>query len=368
MAGLIPQNFIDDLLDRVDIVEVIDKRVSLKKAGKNYSACCPFHDEKTPSFSVNPDKQFYYCFGCGAGGNSIGFVMDYENIDFPAAVETLANMAGLEVPHEESSPSSSQRHQQEKNKKASLYDTLQWVTKFYQTQLRSHRDKDKAIDYLKDRGLSGEIARDFCIGYAPAGWDNLLKAAKNTEASMTEQLDATGMLIKKDNGDYYDRFRERVIFPIRDNRGRIIAFGGRVLNDDKPKYLNSPETAIFHKQRELFGLFEARKANRQLDYLLMVEGYMDVVSLAQFGITHAVATLGTASSVFHLEKIFRHTSKLVVCFDGDEAGKKAAARLLETALPIMQDGARNLLFIFTRWRRPRHLCSPTWQRCLYPPG
>ena len=344
MAGRIPQSFIDDILDRVDIVEVIDSRVSLKKTGRNYSACCPFHNEKTPSFSVNPDKQFFYCFGCGAGGNSIGFMMDYENLDFPAAVESLASIAGLEVPRE---AGNSAQQQQRKSESQCLYDTLAWAAKHFQLQLRQHKNKSQAIDYLKNRGLSGEIARDFSIGYAPPGWDQLLNALPIGEQRprQIKQLETCGMLVKKDSGDFYDRFRERIIFPIRDNRGRVIAFGGRVLNDDKPKYLNSPETPVFSKQRELYGLFEARKANRQLDYILMVEGYMDVVSLVQFGITNAVATLGTASSIFHLEKVFRHSSKLVVCFDGDAAGKKAAARLLETALPAMTDG-REICFLF----------------------
>ena len=348
MAGLIPQQFIDDVLDRVDIVEVIDRRVSLKKSGRNYTACCPFHDEKNPSFSVNPDKQFFYCFGCGAGGNSVGFIMDYENIDFPAAVESLAAMVGLEVPREETG-GNSHLQRQRKSQAQSLYDVLAWTAHHFQTQLRQHSNKTQAIDYLKNRGLSGEVARDFGIGYAPPGWDNLLQAIDDNDNKAQQQkiaqLETCGMLVKKDNGDFYDRFRERIIFPIRDNRGRVIAFGGRVLNDDKPKYLNSPETPVFHKQRELYGLYEARKANRQLDYLLMVEGYMDVVSLVQYGISNAVATLGTASSIYHLEKIFRHTSKLVVCFDGDSAGKKAAARLLETALPAMSDG-REVCFLF----------------------
>ncbi len=351
MAGLIPQQFIDDVLDRVDIVEVIDRRVSLKKSGRNYTACCPFHDEKNPSFSVNPDKQFYYCFGCGAGGNSVGFIMDYENIDFPAAVESLAAMVGLDVPREETGGNSNLQRQR-KSQAQSLYEVLAWTAHHFQMQLRQHSNKTQAIDYLKNRGLSGEVARDFGIGYAPPGWDNLLlatdeshKSDDKTRQQKIAQLETAGMLVKKENGDFYDRFRERIIFPIRDNRGRVIAFGGRVLNDDKPKYLNSPETPVFHKQRELYGLYEARKANRQLDYLLMVEGYMDVVSLVQFGITNAVATLGTASSIYHLEKIFRHTSKLVVCFDGDAAGKKAASRVLETALPAMSDG-REVCFLF----------------------
>ena len=347
MAGMIPRHFIDDLLERVDIVEVIDRRVSLKKTGRNFSACCPFHDEKTPSFSVNPDKQFFYCFGCGAGGNSISFLMDYDNLDFPAAVESLATLAGVEVPRETTHGESPGQRARQQQQAQSLYAALDWTAKHYQRQLRQHPQRAQAVDYLKNRGLTGEIARDFGIGYAAPGWNNLtdqLKQEPQTRLS-NKLLEDSGMLIKKDNGDYYDRFRERIIFPIRDNRGRVIAFGGRVLNDEKPKYLNSPETDVFHKQRELYGLYEARKANRQLDYLLLVEGYMDVVSLFQHGITHAVATLGTASSTFHLEKIFRHCSRLVVCFDADEAGKKAAHRLLETALPSMKDG-REILFLF----------------------
>jgi len=344
MAGRIPQHFIDDLLERVDIVEVIDRRVTLKKAGRNFKACCPFHDEKTPSFNVNPDKQFYHCFGCGAGGNAVGFIMDYENIDFPAAIESLASMAGLEVPREASSSTQQANQQQRVNP---LYEALNFAARYYQNQLRQHSSKQQAIDYLKQRGLSGETARDFGIGYAPAGWDNLLLTVRKQQSinNLEQHLETVGLLIKKENGDYYDRFRERVMFPIRDNRGRIIAFGGRVLGDDKPKYLNSPESAVFHKQRELYGLFESRKQNRVLDYLLMVEGYMDVVSLYQHGFTRAVATLGTASGVTHLEKIFRHTSKLVVCFDGDEAGNKAAERVLENALPAMRDG-REICFLF----------------------
>lgn len=346
MPGLIPQQFIDDLLDRVDIIDVIDKRVTLKKMGRNYKACCPFHNEKTPSFNVNSDKQFYHCFGCGAGGNAIGFIMDYESIDFPGAVEVLASSVGLEVPREQSE-TSGKLHKQQQRKKQSIYDALLFASHFYQLQLRQHAKKDLAINYLKKRGLSGEIARDFAIGFAPAGWDNLLKEAQanNQDQQQVNQLEAAGMLVKKDQGGYYDRFRERIIFPIRDNRGRVIAFGGRVLGSDTPKYLNSPETSAFHKQRELYGLYESRKANPHLEFLLMVEGYMDVVSLFQFGISNAVATLGTASSSFHLEKIFRHCNKLVVCFDGDQAGHKAAERLMETALPVMHDG-REICFLF----------------------
>ncbi len=353
MAGLIPQDFIDELLERTDIVEVIDRRVTLKKSGRNYTACCPFHQEKTPSFSVNPDKQFFYCFGCGAGGNSIGFVMDYDNVDFPQAVETLANSLGLEVPRE-----SGEKPRQQQAKSQQLFTLLEWANRFFQGQLRRHAQRDTAVSYLKGRGLSGEIARDFGLGYAPPGWDNLLNAALEepplncSRDELLALLETSGMIIEKEGGDggnskrrHYDRFRERIMFPIRDNRGRVVAFGGRVLGDEKPKYLNSPESPVFHKQRELYGLYEARRSNRQLDHLLLVEGYMDVVSLVQHGVTNAVATLGTASSRFHLEKIFRHCNRLVVCFDGDDAGNKAALRLLETALPVLSDG-REVRFLF----------------------
>ena len=337
----IPQHFIDELLDRVDIVEVIDKSINLKKTGKNFSACCPFHDEKTPSFSVNPDKQFFYCFGCGAGGNSIGFIMDYEKLDFPSAVETLASYVGLEVPRENKNSSQNQE------KINDIYDALNWAANRFQMELRNNPNKDQAIKYLKERGLSGEIARDFGIGYAPSGWNNLLKAAKNENKPSIKILENCGMLIKKNNEeDYYDRFRERIMFPIRDNRGRVIAFGGRVLNNnDKPKYLNSPETQVFHKQRELFGLYEARRKNQHLDSLILVEGYMDVISLSQFGINNSIATLGTSGSENHLEKIFRHTNKLIISFDGDAAGKKAAQRLLDISLSTMKDG-REIFFLF----------------------
>lgn len=345
MAGLIPQSFIDDLLHRVDIVEVIDKRVNLKKAGKNYTACCPFHNEKTPSFSVQPEKQFYYCFGCGAGGNAIGFVMNYDGSDFPAAVESLARDAGLEVPREESKAEA--RRHSENNK---LVDVLEQASRFYQTQLRQNAQKAEAVNYLKSRGLSGEIARDYGLGFAPPGWDNLLQAIGGSDEADQALLKA-GMIIQKDNprdGDerrYYDRFRHRIMFPIRDSRGRTVAFGGRVLGDDKPKYLNSPETPVFHKGSELYGLYEAKRAGNKFERILMVEGYMDVIALAQSGIRNAVATLGTATSERHLARLFRQTQEVVFCFDGDEAGRKAAWRALETTLPQMEDG-RQVRFLF----------------------
>jgi len=350
MAGLIPQSFIDDLLHRTDIVEVIDKRVPLKKRGNNYTACCPFHNEKTPSFSVNQDRQFYYCFGCGAGGNAIGFVMNFEQSEFPQALETLARDAGLEVPREES-----KAQQRKSSENAEIIEVLELSSKFYQFQLRQHSDKDEAISYLKDRGVSGEIARDFGLGYAPAGWDNLIKAVV-TEEKHEQSLLRAGLIIQrnKDTNDdnekdnqrrYYDRFRERIIFPIRDSRGRTIAFGGRVLNDEKPKYLNSPETAVFHKGAELYGLFEARKSGEKFSKLLLVEGYMDVIALAQMGIKNAVATLGTATSSRHLIRMFRQVAEVIFCFDGDDAGSAAAWRALETTLPLMEDG-RQVKFLF----------------------
>jgi DNA primase len=352
MAGLIPQTFIDDLLSRADIVEVVDKRVTLKKSGKNYSACCPFHKEKTPSFSVQPERQFYYCFGCGAGGNAIGFIMNFDQTDFPQAVESLARDNGMEVPREENAAAT--RRQSENSK---LFEVLEEASKFYCQQLRRHEQRKSAVDYLKARGVSGEIARDFCIGYAAPGWDNLLKAIAG-DANEQKSLLKAGMVIEKEPrkaqgsentntelARYYDRFRDRIIFPIRDSRGRTIAFGGRVLGDDKPKYLNSPETTVFHKGAELYGLFEAKKANNKLKRILIVEGYMDVIALAQMGIRNSVATLGTATSDRHLIRLFRLVPQVVFCFDGDNAGRAAAWRALEASLSEMQDG-RQVKFLF----------------------
>ena len=336
----IPQKFIDDLLDRVDIVEVIDRRVKLKKTGKNFSACCPFHDEKTPSFSVNPGKQFFYCFGCGAGGNALGFLMDFERLEFPEAVESLAQSVGLEVPREESGPG--QAAPQESNRP--VLDQLEQAARFYEHSLRRHPESKRAVSYLRGRGLSGEIAQLFRLGFAPPGWDNLLQTAGDN-AQVKSRLDDGGMLVTNDQGRTYDRFRDRIMFPILDARGRVIAFGGRVLGDDKPKYLNSPETSVFQKSRELYGLYQARKAERSLTRIVVVEGYMDVIALAQFGIRYAVATLGTATSEVHLERLFRHVPEVVFCFDGDEAGRKAAFRALESTLPAMQDG-RQARFLF----------------------
>ncbi|MDM3870227.1 DNA primase [Porticoccus sp. W117] len=341
MPGKIPQHFLDDLLDRVDIVDVINSRVQLKKTGKNYSACCPFHDEKTPSFTVSPDKQFYYCFGCQASGNAVGFLMDFDRFSFPEAVEQLANYMGMEVPREETTPFEDERAKHKKR----LYDTLDKADRFYRQQLRSHRAARNAVDYLKSRGLSGKISAAFGIGFAPPGWDNLLLELGEDAASLRLQVD-TGLLIEKpEQNKRYDRFRNRIMFPIRDTRGRTIAFGGRVLGDDKPKYLNSPETPVFHKGRELYGLYEATQNPGELKNVVVVEGYMDVVALAQFGIDNAVATLGTAITGPHLEKLFRYTPEVVFCFDGDRAGRQAAHRALENSLPMMEDG-RSARFLF----------------------
>ena len=336
MAGLIPQSFIDDLLNRSDIVEVVSSRIQLKKAGKNYTACCPFHKEKTPSFSVSPDKQFYYCFGCGAGGNALGFIMDHDSLDFPQAVEDLAKRAGMEVPREESGPGRKPRQPVD----SPLYPLLDAAAEYYRQALKNHPARKAAVEYLKSRGLSGVIARDFSLGFAPPGWDNLIKHLGGDNLQHKAMLDAGLLIENAETGRSYDRFRDRVMFPIRDSRGRIIAFGGRVLGDDKPKYLNSPETPVFHKGQELYGLYEARKANRDLDEIMVVEGYMDVIALAQQGLRNAVATLGTATSDEHLKRLFRVVPSVLFCFDGDAAGRKAAWRALESTLPNLQDGKR----------------------------
>lgn len=341
MAGLIPQSFIDDMLDRLDIVDVVDSRVKLRKTGKNYSACCPFHDEKTPSFTVSPEKQFYYCFGCGASGNALGFVMDYERLSFPEAVESLARLTGLEVPREVQTEAQEKREQE----KRSIYTLLEKADDFYQQQLRHHPSKHLAVNYLKNRGLDGKTAKTYGVGFAPPGWDNLLKALAHNDEDKHLLIEGGMLIHQEQEKKLYDRFRHRIMFPIRDTRGRVIGFGGRVLGDDKPKYLNSPETPVFHKGQELYGLFEARLAYRELPRLLVVEGYMDVVSLAQFGIGYGVATLGTACGPDHLERAFKYTNEVVFCFDGDKAGRSAAQRALEASLDTMTDG-RTVKFLF----------------------
>ena len=338
--SLIPQHFIDDLLTRLDIVDIIDRRVKLKKTGKNYSACCPFHDEKTPSFTVSPDKQFYYCFGCGANGNAVGFIMEYERQSFVESIETLAQYAGVEVPKETNK--TNQKHDLKRKK---LYELLTKASAYYQLQLKQHSQRNFAVNYLKNRGLTGNIAKQFGLGFAPPGWDNLLNhlSENNTEPKL---LVDSGLIIEKvEENKRYDRFRQRITFPIHDVRGRVIGFGGRVLGDDKPKYLNSPETDVFHKGKELYGLYEAKKSNKTLDSLIVVEGYMDVIALAQFGIKNAVATLGTACGEDHLTLAFKHSDEVIFCFDGDKAGRSAAKRALLNSLTSMQDG-RQIKFLF----------------------
>lgn len=323
----IPQSFIDDVLHRLDIVEIVKSRIPLlKKAGSNHMACCPFHQEKTPSFSVHPQKQFYHCFGCGANGNALSFVMQYDRLDFLDALENLACSVGLEMPQQ----SGTTQHPQYQ----SLISLSRESALFYYKQLKNH---PTVLNYVQQRGLDKEIIRHFGIGYAPRGWDNLLSALGQS-ADQRELLLGAGLIIEKAPDKYYDRFRDRLMFPIRNLRGQIIGFGGRSLGDDNPKYLNSPETPLFHKGTELYGLYEARQSNQQLDQIIIVEGYMDVVTLAQFGITNAVATLGTATTPQHLQRLFRYTSDVIFCFDGDSAGQHAAIRALEAALPIIRDG------------------------------
>ncbi|MFA5529071.1 MAG: DNA primase [Thiohalomonadaceae bacterium] len=331
--GRIPQDFIDELLSRIDLVEVVDTRVPLKKAGREFVACCPFHNEKTPSFTVSPSKQFYHCFGCGAHGNAIGFLMAYEHLEFVDAIETLAAGAGIPVPREGRAETRTGGERRKDNQ--ALYGLLEDAGAYFRQQLRQHPERTRAIDYLKRRGLSGEIARDFGIGYAPPGWQHLMQAFAGHPAH--GRLAEAGLVIETE-GKRYDRFRDRIMFPIRDSRGRYIGFGGRVLGDETPKYLNSPETPVFHKGRELYGFFEARQALRDLHRILVVEGYMDVVALAQYDIRYAVATLGTAVTREHLERLFRTTGEVVFCFDGDRAGRDAAWRGLENALPLMREG------------------------------
>ena len=337
MAGKIPQQFIDELMTRIDIVDVIDARVPLKKGGRDYMACCPFHSEKTPSFTVSQTKQFYHCFGCGAHGTAIGFLMEYEHLGFVDAVQELAGRVGLTVPREALSAADDSGNNE-------LYEILEQAAGYYRRQLREHSGAARAVEYLKKRGLSGEIAATFAIGYAPPGWDNVLKAL-GSDAQREMLLLRAGLLIDKPEGGRYDRFRGRIMFPIHDRRGRVIGFGGRVLDDSTPKYLNSPETPVFHKGRELYGLFLARSRVRHLTRLLVVEGYMDVVALGQYDINYAVATLGTATTSDHLEQLYRATPEVVFCFDGDRAGRAAAWRALETALPILREG-RQARFLF----------------------
>ena len=336
MAGQIPPQFIDDLLTRVDITDVIDARVPLKKAGKNLQACCPFHNEKSPSFTVSPEKQFYHCFGCGAHGTAIGFLMEYDQMSFPESIHELAESVGMTVPTTQSlAPNPAKKN---------LYDLLDKVSQYYVHQLQTHPKRAEFVEYLKRRGLSDKTVEHFNIGMAPDGWDNVLKTFGGNKEAI-QQLNEAGLLSSNDNGRTYDRFRNRVMFPIRDRRGRVIGFGGRVLDDSTPKYLNSPETPVFHKGHELYGLYQARKANRQLNRVVIVEGYMDVIALAEKGVSNAVATLGTATTPEHLKQLQRSAPEVVFCFDGDRAGREAAWRAAENALPLL-GGNHQLRFMF----------------------
>jgi DNA primase len=333
---MIPQSFIQELLGRVDIVDVVERYVPLKKAGANYAACCPFHNEKSPSFTVSPTKQFYHCFGCGAHGTAIGFIMEYQGIGFVEAVEELAKSIGLTVPKETRGDTVTRGEPAAAN----LYGVMQQALRHYRAELKN---SDKAIGYLKQRGLSGEIAARFGIGYAPDGWQNL--EAVFPDYADSKALAEAGLVIDNEKGRRYDRFRDRVMFPILDQRGNVIAFGGRVIGQGEPKYLNSPETPLFQKGHELYGLVQARKAIRDQGRILVVEGYMDVVALAQHGVEYAVATLGTATTPYHVQRLLRLADRIVFCFDGDAAGRRAAWRALENSLSALTDGAE-LSFLF----------------------
>ena len=333
MTNHIPRGFIDELLTRTDIVELIDRRVPLKKTGSNFSACCPFHAEKTPSFTVSPQKQFYHCFGCGAHGNVISFLMEYDHLEFVEAVEELANHLGLPIPQEVTSAA--------QQRQTPLYSLLEKTAHYYQQQL-AHAPSAKA--YLTARGLTEAMIQRFNLGFAPAAWNNLQQHFKPSAQILSEYL-TTGMLLKNANGRIYDRFRNRLMFPIKDSRGRLIGFGGRSLGEENPKYLNSPETPLFHKGSELYGLYEARQSNPPPTHMLVVEGYMDVIALHQFGVTNTVATLGTATSERHLQRLFRYCPEIIFCFDGDRAGRDAAWRALEVSLPLIADGLQ-IRFMF----------------------
>jgi len=346
MSGRIPRQFIDDLLVRVDIVDLIDSRVPLKKSGSNFTARCPFHTEKTPSFSVNRGRQIYHCFGCGASGNAIGFLMEFNHLGFVEAVEDLAAFAGVDVPRELIDGESGRP---DKKTVSHIYEVLAGVAGFYAEQLRGNAEGRMAVDYLKARGVSGEVARDFSLGYAPNKWDALL--ARFDQADLIE----AGMLVVRDDGKVYDRFRGRLMFPIRDKRKRVVGFGGRVLDDALPKYLNSPETAVFSKSKELYGLCELLEKNSKPGRILVVEGYMDVIALAQFGISNAVAALGTATSKAQIDLLFRFTSELVFCFDGDNAGRQAAWKAADAALPCLRDGRQIKIMLLPQGQDPDSL-------------
>ncbi len=337
---MIPESFIQELLNRVDVVDVIDKSVPLKKAGANYSACCPFHNEKSPSFTVSPTKQFYHCFGCGAHGTAIGFLMEFAGLSFVEAVQDLAKNVGMIVPQEQITPAAREHEAQNKTIKLGLQEALQQAAQYYKAELKK---SERAIEYLKGRGLSGQIAAKFQVGYAPAAWQNLQSVFANYD---NEALTTAGLVVTNEQGKRYDRFRDRIMFPIHDQKGQVIGFGGRVINpEDTPKYYNSPETPLFQKGHELYGLFVARRAIRDAGRVLVVEGYMDVVTLAQYGVEYAVAALGTATTPFHISKLMRQTDEIVFCFDGDNAGRNAAWRAAMNALPALSDGLK-LSFLF----------------------
>ena len=333
MNGLIPRQFIDELLTKIDIVDLIDSYVPLKKRGQNHLACCPFHQEKSPSFNVTPKKQFYHCFGCGASGNAISFIMAYLHQSFPQAIETLATKLGLSIPREDRPERVKQR--------VSLHPLLQKVTDYYQQTLRSS-SAAVAVTYLKQRGVSGHIAKQYQIGYAPNGWHTLEQQFSKNRA----ELLITGMLVEKDDGNHYDRYRHRIVFPIHDRHGRIIGFGGRAIDaDQQPKYLNSPETPLFQKSRELYGLYQAIQQQPKHPSIIIVEGYLDVIALAQHGVSNVVATLGTATTPYHIQLLSKYTSHLIFCFDGDKAGRQAAWRALESSVPHL-DGGLSASFAF----------------------
>ena len=336
----IPQSFIQELLARVDVVDIVGRYVQLRKGGANFMGLCPFHSEKSPSFTVSPSKQFYHCFGCGKNGNAIGFLMDHAGMGFVEAVQDLAGQVGLQVPQDDISPAERERQAAQKQKQATLTDVLEKAGESFRKHLKA---SPQAIEYLKRRGVSGETARRFGLGYAPAGWRNLASVFAHYD---DPQLEESGLVIVgEDDGKRYDRFRDRLMFPIRNVKGECIGFGGRVFGDEKPKYLNSPETPVFHKGRELYGLFEARNALREKGYALVTEGYMDVVALAQLGFANAVATLGTACTPDHIHKLFRFTDAVVFSFDGDGAGRRAARKALDAALPYASD-TRSVKFLF----------------------
>ena len=330
---MIPESFIQELLHRVDIVDLIDSYVPLKKAGANYAACCPFHNEKTPSFTVSQTKQFYHCFGCSAHGTAIGFLMEYSGLGFVDAIKELASRVGMQVPEEEA------RRPHDGPKLTTLAEIMARAAKYYYEQLKR---SEKAIDYLKRRGLSGEIAQRFGIGYAPDNWQGLEAAFDDYSRP---ELQQAGLVIRNEQGRLYDRFRDRVMFPIINQKGEVIAFGGRVIGEGEPKYLNSPETPLFEKGRELFGLPQARQALRETNTAIVVEGYMDVVALAQHGVGNAVATLGTATTATHVQKLLRQVDRIVYCFDGDSAGRKAAWRALENSLEALP-AQKSIGFVF----------------------